>query len=34
MEEADNNISLLINSNDKIKTLGKLNDYLFELVTL
>ncbi len=29
-----NNISLLINSNDKIKTLGKLNDYLFELVTL
>ena len=29
-----NNISLLINSKDKIKTLGKLNDYLFELVTL
>ncbi|MGZ0015926.1 aspartate kinase [Yeosuana sp. AK3] len=29
-----NNISLLISSNDKIKTLGKLNDYLFELVTL
>ncbi|MCF8273864.1 MAG: aspartate kinase [Flavobacteriaceae bacterium] len=29
-----NNISLLINSNDKIKTLGKLNNYLFELVTL
>ena len=28
-----NNISLLINFNDKIKTLGKLNDYLFELVT-
>lgn len=29
-----NNISLLINSNDKIKTLSKLNNYLFELVTL
>ncbi|PIZ06517.1 MAG: hypothetical protein COY57_01560 [Flavobacteriales bacterium CG_4_10_14_0_8_um_filter_32_5] len=29
-----NNISLLISSKDKIKTLGKLNDYLFELVTL
>ena len=29
-----NNISLLINSNDKITTLNKLNDYLFELVTL
>jgi aspartate kinase len=29
-----NNISLLVNSKDKIKTLGKLNDYLFELVTL
>ena len=29
-----NNISLLINSSDKIKTLQKLNDYLFELVTL
>ncbi len=29
-----NNISLLINSKDKVKTLGKLNDYLFELVTL
>ncbi|AJR02694.1 aspartate kinase [Siansivirga zeaxanthinifaciens] len=31
---SNNNISLLINSNDKIKTLSKLNDYLFELVTL
>lgn len=29
-----NNISLLINSKDKINTLQKLNDYLFELVTL
>ena len=29
-----NNISLLIDSNDKVKTLQKLNDYLFELVTL
>lgn len=29
-----NNISLLINSKDKITTLNKLNDYLFELVTL
>ncbi|WP_136480447.1 aspartate kinase [Cognatitamlana onchidii] len=29
-----NNISLLIDSNDKITTLQKLNDYLFELVTL
>ena len=29
-----NNISLLIDSNDKINTLQKLNDYLFELVTL
>lgn len=29
-----NNISLLINSNDKVTTLNKLNDYLFELVTL
>lgn len=29
-----NNISLLINSNDKLTTLNKLNDYLFELVTL
>ena len=29
-----NNISLLVNANDKIKTLRKLNDYLFELVTL
>ncbi|TNJ44165.1 aspartate kinase [Tamlana fucoidanivorans] len=28
-----NNISLLIDSNDKINTLQKLNDYLFELVT-
>ncbi|KAA5820856.1 aspartate kinase [Algibacter amylolyticus] len=31
---SNNNISLLIDSNDKIKTLQKLNDYLFELVTL
>jgi len=31
---SSNNISLLINSNDKINTLQKLNDYLFELVTL
>lgn len=31
---SNNNISLLINSKDKIKTLSKLNDYLFELVTL
>ena len=29
-----NNISLLVNSNDKINTLGKLNNYLFELVTV
>jgi len=29
-----NNISLLIHTNDKINTLQKLNDYLFELVTL
>ncbi|MFD1616114.1 aspartate kinase [Gelatiniphilus marinus] len=29
-----NNISLLINSNDKIKTLQKLNRYLFDLNTL
>lgn len=29
-----NNISLLINSKDKLTTLNKLNDYLFELVTL
>ena len=29
-----NNISLLIDSQDKINTLQKLNDYLFELVTL
>tara|TARA_R110002049_G_scaffold46424_1_gene134860 strand:- start:17739 stop:19067 length:1329 start_codon:yes stop_codon:yes gene_type:complete len=29
-----NNISLLINTKDKINTLQKLNDYLFELVTL
>jgi aspartate kinase len=29
-----NNISLLISSKDKINTLQKLNDYLFELVTL
>ncbi|MBJ6367602.1 aspartate kinase [Snuella sedimenti] len=31
---SNNNISLLINSQDKINTLSKLNDYLFELVTL
>ncbi|GAA3570850.1 aspartate kinase [Snuella lapsa] len=31
---SNNNISLLINSKDKITTLSKLNDYLFELVTL
>lgn len=31
---SNNNISLLINSKDKINTLRKLNDYLFELVTL
>lgn len=31
---SNNNISLLIHSNDKVKTLCKLNDYLFELVTL
>lgn len=31
---SSNNISLLVNANDKIKTLRKLNDYLFELVTL
>ncbi|MCF7559805.1 aspartate kinase [Sabulilitoribacter multivorans] len=29
-----NNISLLIDTNDKINTLQKLNNYLFELVTL
>lgn len=29
-----NNISLLVNANDKVNTLRKLNDYLFELVTL
>lgn len=29
-----NNISLLVNSNNKINTLGKLNNYLFELVTI
>ncbi len=29
-----NNISLLVNSNDKINTLRKLNNYLFELVTV
>lgn len=29
-----NNISLLVNANDKIKTLKKLNDYLFELVAV
>ena len=31
---SNNNISLLVNAKDKITTLGKLNDYLFELVTL
>ena len=31
---SNNNISLLVNSKDKITTLTKLNDYLFELVTL
>ncbi len=31
---SNNNISLLINTNDKITTLSKLNNYLFELVTL
>ena len=31
---SNNNISLLVNSKDKITTLGKLNNYLFELVTL
>jgi len=31
---SNNNISLLINSIDKINTLQKLNNYLFELVTL
>ncbi|MFV9549762.1 aspartate kinase [Algibacter sp. PT7-4] len=31
---SNNNISLLIDSNDKINTLQKLNNYLFELVTL
>ncbi|WP_338356750.1 aspartate kinase [Yeosuana marina] len=31
---SNNNISLLINADDKITTLGKLNHYLFELVTL
>jgi aspartate kinase len=31
---SNNNISLLIDSKDKIKTLQKLNSYLFELVTL
>ncbi|WP_034045835.1 aspartate kinase [Wocania ichthyoenteri] len=29
-----NNISLLINADDKVKTLRKLNNYLFELVTV
>ncbi len=29
-----NNISLLVNSNDKINTLRKLNNYLFDLVTI
>jgi len=31
---SNNNISLLINSKDKINTLQKLNNYIFELVTL
>ncbi|MGE5943955.1 MAG: aspartate kinase [Flavobacteriales bacterium] len=31
---SNNNISLLVHSKDKINTLRKLNDYLFELVTL
>ena len=31
---SNNNISLLIDTKDKINTLQKLNDYLFELVTL
>lgn len=31
---SNNNISLLVNANDKIKTLKKLNDYLFELVAI
>ena len=31
---SNNNISLLIDTKDKINTLTKLNDYLFELVTL
>ncbi|MFV0540831.1 MAG: aspartate kinase [Aestuariibaculum sp.] len=31
---SNNNISLLINSDDKVKTLGKLNDYLFNLVAV
>jgi aspartate kinase len=31
---SNNNISLLVHSKDKITTLSKLNDYLFELVTL
>ena len=31
---SNNNISLLIDSSDKINTLQKLNNYLFELVTL
>jgi len=31
---SNNNISLLVQSKDKINTLRKLNDYLFELVTL
>ncbi len=31
---SNNNISLLIDTKDKIKTLQKLNNYLFELVTL
>ncbi|MFD1161560.1 aspartate kinase [Hwangdonia seohaensis] len=31
---SNNNISLLIHSNDKIETLKRLNNYLFELVTV
>jgi len=31
---SNNNISLLIDSKDKISTLQKLNDYVFDLVTV
>ena len=31
---SNNNISLLVDTKNKINTLQKLNDYLFELVTL